>query len=350
MVLSSVPLAIGVVAMAGSTVSAQTAGNEVISSAALPNAARDEKPYTKMLPVPQTASQSSGSQNASSSPGSQSSQPQTTQPVNSPFQNDGSQDNLTESDSIPVPDAEPQTGAKKEKITVFEDAVGDEDDAFPDGEATLDVSIVVPHNKKSTAQLYIYPWPVKPPHVDSFPQPLPEREELIKQSLLSSGYVNRTSPDWPYPPGGWRWQHAYFAAKRKSGMTLPHSIIEHYSWVKKMMPYMKPEIIESNRHEEKRIKAYMDAQTTYKDDFTKIRSEALRRGLEPIELPRNERYVAKIGRHYKVKLKAGKWWIAGSHNCPGLKYYWWYPVTVKGNQDTRVVLNEANAIYIKGGW
>ncbi len=240
---------------------------------------------------------------------------------------------------------------KKEKITVFEDDVVGEEEELPTGQTDLEVSIAVPHTKQSTSRVFVYPWPIKPPVLKDIIKPLPEKVGAIRGSLLQTGYVNRTSTDWPYPPGGWRWQHAYAAAVRKSGISLPHSIVEHYGWANKMVSYVRPEILAINEHERRRAKAHNRANQEFQDNFTLIRNKALRRGLEPQQLSQFGPSTPKVGRHYRARgLPVGKWWIISTHKAPGIKYYWWYPLDVTGDKPERVVLTEANAIYIEGGW
>ncbi|MBX9693966.1 MAG: hypothetical protein K2Z81_16395 [Cyanobacteria bacterium] len=248
-------------------------------------------------------------------------------------------------------DRKTEPAKKDEKFTVFEDDVTGEEEAQPNGEIDFEVTVVVPHSKQSSSRVFIYPWPVKPPVVKEVPKPLPDKPGAIRGTLLQTGYVNRSSPDWPYPAGGWRWQHAYAAAVRKSGLGLPHSIVEHYGWANKMVPYIKPEILAINEHERQRGKAHARANMEYTDNYTIIRNKALQRGLEPRTLTQFGPTTPKVGRHYRTRaLPAGKWWIIGTHKAPGIKYFWWYPVDIAGDKPERVVLNEANAIYIEGGW
>jgi hypothetical protein len=129
-------------------------------------------------------------------------------------------------------------------VTSYEDEEEqDSTTVLIEGQANLDVSIVVPHMKKSYSSLTAFPWPVAPPRVKAFPPPLPETEKAIKALLLSSGYTNRISADTPYPTGGWRFVHAMRTAVRKSGMAMPHTILEHYGWMTRSQQQSRRETI-----------------------------------------------------------------------------------------------------------
>lgn len=236
-------------------------------------------------------------------------------------------------------------------VTSYEDE--EEHDSTTDlieGQANLDVSIVVPHMVRSHSSLTAFPWPVAPPRNKKFPPPLPETEKALRQMLMQSGYVNRTNPDMPYPTGGYRFLYAYRAAVRKSGMSLPHTILEHYGWVDKMMNYMIPEVTASNNHEEVRFDTFKAVEKFNIENEQRIRNEALRQGLEPAALKPIEMPAKTVGRHFQATVKPAKWWVVGVHKAPGLKYYWHHPVEVQEGKLNRVVLTEGNAIFIEGGW
>lgn len=236
-------------------------------------------------------------------------------------------------------------------VTSYEDE--EEHDTTTDlieGQENLDVSIVVPHTKRSYSNLTAFPWPVAPPRGKRFPPPLPEEEKPLRQMLMNSGYVNRSSPDVPYPTGGYRFLYAFRAAARKSGMAMPHTILEHYRWVNGMMDYIIPEVTASNNHEEKRFDTYKAVEKFNIENEQRIRNEALRQGLEPTVLKPRVMPAKTVGIHFEATLKPSKWWVVGVHKAPGLKYYWHHPVEVQEGKFNRVVLTEANAIFIEGGW
>jgi hypothetical protein len=236
-------------------------------------------------------------------------------------------------------------------VTSYEDE--EEQDSTTDlieGQANLDVSIVVPHMKKSASSLTAFPWPVAPPRVKAFPPPLPEAEKQIKALLLASGYTNRISADTPYPTGGWRFVHALRTAVRKSGMSMPHTILEHYGWMNRMMDYIIPEITASNNIEEMRFDAFKKVEKENLETEQRIRNEALRQGLEATILKPKDEPAKSVGKHFEATVKPSKWWVVGVHKAPGLKYYWHHPVEVAEGKLNRVVLTESNAIYIEGSW
>lgn len=236
-------------------------------------------------------------------------------------------------------------------VTSYEDE--EEHDTTTDlieGQENLDVSIVVPHMKKSYSSLTAYPWPIAPPRGKKFPPPLPENENAIKSLLMTTGYVNRSNPETPYPAGGYRFLYAFRAAVRKSGMSMPHTILEHYGWTNRMMDYIIPEITASNNHEEKRFDTFKAVEKFNIENEQRIRNEALRLGLEPTVLRPKEMISKSVGRHFDATVKPAKWWVVGVHKAPGLKYYWHHPVEVVEGKLNRVVLTEGNAIFIEGGW
>lgn len=249
----------------------------------------------------------------------------------------------------PKPTDEEATPRPGNKVTVFEDE-GVSSDPGPEGTVTFVVTIAVPHNKKAVSKVVAYPWPMKPPKKTTEIRKLPEKDREIKNSLLANGYFNRTANEHPYPQGGWRLQYAYARAVKKSGMTVPHTIIEHYQWANKMIKYLKPEVIAINLWEKERARLYQKALDDYTDNQAEMETAAIKRGLAPVIMKRSYFPTKKIGDHYLGHLAAGQWWILATHKVPGLKYYWMLPFEVEKGDHSRVILNEGNAIYIEGGW
>jgi hypothetical protein len=208
----------------------------------------------------------------------------------------------------------------------------------------LYVRINVPHNKKAVESLTAYPFPLMPPKIVKEISPLPTKRKDLKSMLLSAGYTSRWSHDVPYPPSGWRFQYAFQAAMRRSGLGYPHTIIEIYPWINNIMPYIRPQIELINKTEEERKERYDAAVSEYQKKYFEIQNEATRKGLFAIGL----RFY-KHGQAY-ARIPTGTWWIAGTHKVPGLMYYWQLPVTVAPGTTETVELNENNALFIQGGW
>jgi len=244
-----------------------------------------------------------------------------------------------------------QEPKEPKSVTVYEDDNEDITDADPvkDGEVTIVCTVAVPHMKKNLTQVTAYPYPMKPPVVKQKIKLLPDKDKALKQMMLSTGYFSRASLDVPYPPGGWRWQYAFQKAIKNSGISMPHSIFEHYIWADRMLPFMRAQTKIYNQFERQRVQMYNDALAEFNTNRTEIEDSATHRGMAPITMKRVHSKSPVIGMHYAANLKSGKWWMLATHRVPGLKYYWLVPAEV-GEKGERVVLNESNAIYIEGGW
>lgn len=236
-------------------------------------------------------------------------------------------------------------------VTVYEDdieEVGSSAEPVKDGELTIVATVAVPHMKKALTKVVAYPWPMKPPVRKQPIKQLPEKEKALKNMILATGYFNRASPDVPYPPGGWRWQYAFHTAIERSGISVPHSIFEHYGWADRMIPFVKAQTKVYNAFERERGQRFAAANQEYLDIRSESEDAAVHRGLAPVNMRKISLKSNAIGTHFAGNLKPGKWWILGTHRVPGLKYFWLLPVEIE--KSGRVVLNEGNAIYIEGGW
>ena len=206
------------------------------------------------------------------------------------------------------------------------------------------VRVNVPHNLRAVETLSAYPYPVQPPRQKGSIRPLPTRDQGLKGYLLQSGYANRRGWDRPYPPFGWRWEYAYNAALRRSGRSVPHTMMAMYPWCNDMVKFVKPEVERANDAEKERQLRYSRAVEQYQKSYADLESEATRRGLYPCELR-----MSRAGQA-QTRLAPGTWWIVGTHKVPGLTYYWQTPVTVTKGDTAQVLLTEANALVLEGGW
>lgn len=252
---------------------------------------------------------------------------------------------------MPVPEASPEeevVPTPSKKITVFEDQ-DDDELSTRKGVAKIYLTIAVPHNKNAVNKIEAYPYPPKLPKREGFVE-LPEAYTDIKDLLVSHGYLGRSSADHPFPPGGWRFQYAFSKAIKKSNMSVPHTILGHYRWADRMVKYMKPEIEAVNKYEKKRGEAYNKYQLFWRDNHAALRNTALRNNYEKVKFLPLPKDGKKVGRNFGGVLKDGKWWILASHKVPGLTYNWVKEVELEHNDKKIIVLNEANALIINGGW
>jgi hypothetical protein len=219
-----------------------------------------------------------------------------------------------------------------------------------DSKVPLKVVINVPRNIDARNEFTFYPYPMKPPPVKQQQKPLPETARNgLSNMLLSSGYSQRTQATLAYPFGGWRWQYAYNAALRRSGLGVPHVMTEMYAWVDDMMPYIKPEVIRLNLAEKERHQRYDRAREDFEETRVDIESDSVRKGLFPVPV-RMQTYSGRVTRFGSARVLPGSWWLVGTHKVAGLTYYWNQPVEVDENQPKTIELTEANALLIEGGW
>jgi hypothetical protein len=222
-------------------------------------------------------------------------------------------------------------------------------DAAKQAKILVNVKVIVPQMKNSILTLKAYPYSTRPLKRTTIGQPLPEEEDAIKQTVLSSGYQARLSLDKPYPMGGWRWQYAYRNGLKRSGLGVPHTIFEQYKWANKVVPFVKPECQRINKIEELRDKRYLQAVANYEDNHRDEEMDALKLNQEPVELKLTLTNQNKQ-REGSLYLSPGEWWITGLHKSPGLNYYWQEPVQVMAGETLNVMLDDSNALYVQGGW
>ncbi|MBI1268818.1 hypothetical protein GC174_00140 [bacterium] len=235
-----------------------------------------------------------------------------------------------------------------EPITVYEDEEEDEL-AVRKGKAKIYLTISVPRNKKSVVKVEAYPYPPKPPKSTGYGV-LPTEPKEVKDLLVNHGYLGRVAMDDAYPAGGWRFQYALARAVRKSGKSVPHSILTHYRWADGMIAYLTPELEAVNKVEEARQERFKKYQEQYSNNYALHRNTAVRTSVEKVRffpLP-NDRH--KKGMNFGGVLKDGKWWILASHKAPGLTYFWIEEVDLKNDDRKILEFNESNAICINGGW
>lgn len=240
--------------------------------------------------------------------------------------------------------------APKEPITVYEDEeIEEKEESSTKGIAKVYLTIAVPHTKGPVITLKAYPFPPKPPK-DAYHRELPEEDKTIKQALLNSGYMNRTSYDNPFPSGGWRMQYALTKAKKRSNISSPHSILEHYRWADRMIKFIKPDLIAINKYEKKRQERFFKYKTFWSDHHKVLRNKSVRLNLEPMRLRPLPRDPQKIGSNFGAVLPSGNWWIKINYKVKGLAYNWIFSLDLKDKDQIVLVANEGNAINISGGW
>ncbi len=240
----------------------------------------------------------------------------------------------------------PQPNAGPEDTSLFADLTG-RSTLFRSGTALLRLRVVVPHNKQAIDSFMVYPYPVKPPVVKQ-PDGLPTSFKLIKGRIVETGYLNRQSGIKPIPTFGWRWEEAYNAGLRhaaaKVGMGEPHTFATYYPWSSEMVKWVLPECRRINAQEDERWERYQGVNTEYNEKRVDIEMQSVRDGLFPLKMKRLSNFGAS------TNLPPGNWWVVGTHKVPGLTYYWNMPVSVPPGSSTNVVLNERNALVIKGAW
>lgn len=219
----------------------------------------------------------------------------------------------------------------------------------PQAKALVKLRISVPQMKDRVDKFTFYPYSTKPPKVKVPLQPLPEEDKQIKQMLISSGYLSRQSLTKPYPDIGWRWHYAYRNAQKRAGGDEPRFVAGLYRWADKMIKYVKPEVERINKIEEARNARYMKAIEEYEDSHKDEEMEALRLGLDPtpVALQSANKGTAMEG---LVSVKPGEWYVTGQHKTPGLTYYWQEKVKLNAGDKITLVLNDANAMLVTGGW
>jgi hypothetical protein len=213
---------------------------------------------------------------------------------------------------------------------------------------TLIIHINVRQNKNANDWCRIYPYPVAPPKKKSNPNPLPTKDKALRPLILSMSYWTKTRAEKPYPSGGWRMQIALQNAINKSGLGVPHIIFTEYPWIDNILPYVRKEVLTTNKREENRITRFNTAQAVFNEYRADIEVQSFNKGLFPIDVPiLRERGGYRKGR---VVVDKANWWIVAMHKIAGLKYYWLWPVKLNDNAEQLVTLNADNAIYVEGSW
>jgi hypothetical protein len=214
------------------------------------------------------------------------------------------------------------------------------------------VTINTPHNADQVNTLVAYPYPPKPPRIKQVIKMLASTEkEGLRNLIISEGYSARTGRFRPYPSQGWRWQYAFHAALRRSGLGYPHVIAEMYTWADDMEKYVKIEVVRSNHAEKARASRYEDAVKDYEENSVEIEQDAVTHARFPTEV-KFDAIDERQSRNGKVFLAPGKWWMTGLLKVAGLKYYWQVPFEIEeGTTEQQLVeLTEANALVIQGAW
>ncbi len=223
----------------------------------------------------------------------------------------------------------------------------------PEADTKVPVKVVinVPHNIEAINEFTVYPYPMQPPRQKQQVKGLPETEKNgLRNMLITSGYTQRTQTSRAYPYGGWRWQYAYKAALRRSGLGSPHVVSEMYTWADEMMPYIKPECIRLNLAEKERTRLYQRAKEDYDETRVDSETESVRKGLFPVDV-RIQKFDGRQTRFGTMKLLPGSWWLVGTHKVSGLTYYWNLPIVIDADEPPKTIeLTEANAMVIEGAW
>lgn len=215
-------------------------------------------------------------------------------------------------------------------------------------EGAIRVRISVPHKKRPVSTIMLYPYPPKPPRIKNAIMKLDSKPRTLKNQLLNLGYSGRSGLDKPYVPSGWRWQYAYSAALAKSGTRAPTNIVTFYPWSWKMIPYLKEEVERLNEIETARSERYREAVKEHEQNGVDLETEALQKGLSPVEIKLQAGDTIKLSGSAKVM--CGTWWVVATHKVPGLNFFWQLPVRVEAGENPDVQLTQSNALMIEGGW
>ncbi|MDX1987565.1 MAG: hypothetical protein SFV17_12835 [Candidatus Obscuribacter sp.] len=218
--------------------------------------------------------------------------------------------------------------------------------------ALITMKVIVPQMKQAQTKFTAFPFTVKPPKLAVPITPLPTEDKGLENMILGSGYASKLSLEKPYPDGGWRWQYAFRNGLKRSGQTPPKVMIGIYNWSRSLVKYVKPECERINEIEAKRMERYKKLVQDYEDNHKDEEMEALRLGHEPlpIKLRPIRRNNQLVSYQASYELPPGEWWITGEHKVPGLVYYWEYPIQIKAGENINLVMDDANAVLIQGGW
>jgi hypothetical protein len=194
------------------------------------------------------------------------------------------------------------------------------------------------------------------PYLTDVPQPLhtygpmSEKYGEIKDSLYILCYVApQNATKHIYAGQGYRFNACLEAAKRESGLGVPHLLPEAKAWCEAMYPYIHKYIVRSNEAEALRRDRAAKAKSDYDETHTEVEYAALKKGFFAVDL--NPIVYHLSLRRAVVDLPEGTWWITGTHNVMGISYYWQEPIEVGPDKPNAVELNEANALVIESqGW
>lgn len=212
--------------------------------------------------------------------------------------------------------------------------------------AHLNARVLVPHAIRAVDTFAIYPYPVKPPVVKGPAAPIPQDVKSLKHLLLHSGYNARSHPDKPYPTGGYRWQYAFQAAVKKSGIGVPHSLVGAYQWIGQIMPYVMREAQAWNQFEKERYQRYEKAVAEFEKTRSEVEDDAVREGLYPMALRPRKGFASSTD----ATIPAGNWWLTCTRKAQGITYYWQIPFSAAPGENVNLTLTQPNALVITGGW
>ena len=190
-----------------------------------------------------------------------------------------------------------------------------------------------------------YPYPVKPLEKKLKTAPLPDDPKNVKAYLMSSCYAGKRAKTYAYPTYGYRWRYALEEARSQAGNPHdPHTFLTVYPFIRMLTPYMVPICKRMNEEEKARDRRLEAAVELYQKKHIQLENESAQAGLEPVPITINKRGEAQI------TVQPGNWWIAGSRKVPAIVEYWEQPVSISSGETAGIVLNEANALMISGGW
>lgn len=210
--------------------------------------------------------------------------------------------------------------------------------------AHVTFAVEVPLNANCHDEFAVFPYPVTVPNIGRIDYQLPagvdDLRNFIKQCVFYKwGKAENAPPDW-------RVDRAFKLALDSSRKHLPEISTGLDEWVDEFLPYFARAVRKINASEAIRWKRYKEADVVeaarqvYQDD-------AASKGLSAIVL--NVRQIRPgIRETETVKLRLGNWYLVGTHSVPGLTYYWQQKVSLTGPYVRYIVLNEQNALWIKG--
>jgi len=220
----------------------------------------------------------------------------------------------------------------------------------PIGKYQVTLWVNVPHYKNCVDKIQAVPYMTEIPLPLHTYGAMSEKYGDIKDSLYVLCYVAPQSPkSHVYSGQGFRFTFCLNAAKRESGLGIPHLLPEARAWCEAMEPYVHKYIVRSNEAEALRHDRLSKAKSDYDETHTEIEYAALRKGFFPIDLNFIVYHLSL--RRAVVDLPEGTWWITGTHRVLGITYYWQEPIEVGPDKPNTLQLTEANAMVIDSqGW